>query len=226
MIREQLREHVERASEAFDVVVADTPELRSEAYRLRYQVYCIERGYEPGSDGIEKDEHDDYAGNVLLIHRASDTVVGTVRVVPLLRNPGCEFPMLKACQPDLLRHLPMRTTGEVSRFAISKLRRLSCRDHTLVRLGLMQGIVALSEEMGLTHWCAIMEPFLLRLLQMNAIYFSPLGPVVDYHGMRQPTFGHIRTVLDRIRREQSDVWNYITANGKLWYESERALLVA
>ena len=226
MIRERLREHVERASEAFEVVVADTPALRSEAYRLRYQVYCVERGYEPGSDGIEKDEHDDYARHVLLIHRESDTVVGTVRVVPYARKPGSEFPMMKACQPGLLQQLPLRTTGEVSRFAISKLRRLSCREHTLVRLGLMQGIVVLSEQMGLTHWCAIMEPFLLRLLQMNAIYFAPLGPVVEYHGTRQPTFGHIRTVLDRIQREQADVWSYITANGKLWYDSERALLVA
>lgn len=226
MSGERTHEQVERASKPFDVVVADTHELRLEAYRLRYQVYCIERGYEPGSDGIEKDDYDDYAFHILLIHRDSGTVVGTVRVVPHTQAPGAEFPMMKVCLPGLLRHLPLHTTGEISRFAISKLRRLSCREHTLLRLGLMQGIVKLSELMALTHWCAIMEPFLLRLLQMNAIYLSSLGPVVEYHGSRQPTFGHIRTVLDQIRREQSHVWDYVTLNGKLWYESKAALLAA
>ncbi len=34
------------------VLVADTPELLSEVFRLRYQVYCVEKGYEPGYDGI------------------------------------------------------------------------------------------------------------------------------------------------------------------------------
>jgi N-acyl amino acid synthase of PEP-CTERM/exosortase system len=85
----------------------------------------------------------------------------------------------------------------------------------MVRLGLIHGIVRLSHEMGLTHWCAIMEPALLRLLQMNAIRFNPLGPTVEYHGIRQPTYGHIKTVLNRIRCEQCDVWNYITWGGLL-----------
>jgi N-acyl amino acid synthase of PEP-CTERM/exosortase system len=87
----------------------------------------------------------------------------------------------------------------------------------MVRLGLMQGVVHVSEQLGLTHWCAIMEPFLLRLLQMNAIYFSPLGPLVEYHGMRQPCSANIQSGLDRLQRDQWDVWNHVTLHGKLWY---------
>jgi len=138
-----------------------------------------------------------------------------------------DFPMTRACQPGLLRHLPLHRTGEISRFAISKqLRRSNLREHSLLRLALMQGIVRMSDALGLTHWCAIVEPFLLRLLQMNAIHFSPLGPVIEYHGPRQPTCGHIHTVLERIRREQWDVWNYITCGGTLARGSDRELLVA
>jgi len=55
-------------------------------------------------------------------------------------------------------------------------------------------------------------------LQMSAIHFVPTGPLVEHHGMRQPSFGDIETVLSRIQREQWDVWNYLTMGGKLWYE--------
>jgi len=87
-------------------------------------------------------------------------------------------------------------------------------------------LAGMSEQLELTHWCAIMEPFLLRLLQMNAIYFAPMGPVVEYHGIRQPTSGRIVAVLDRIKREQPPVWEYITQNGQLWYGANQVRLVA
>jgi len=53
----------------------------------------------------------------------------------------------------------------------------------------MSGIANVRDQLRLTHWCAIMEPFLLRLLQMNAIHFIPVGPLVDYHGLGQPSYG-------------------------------------
>jgi len=96
----------------------------------------------------------------------------------------------------------------------------------MVRLGLMQGILRLSSELGLTHWCAVMEPVLLRLLQMNAIYFAPLGSLVEHHGYRQPAYAHSGTVLERIRSESRDVWDYITMDGTLWYENVPDWLVA
>ena len=68
----------------FDVVDANTPELLEEAHRLRFQVYCVENPYEspeshPG--GLEADEFDSHSAHVLLRHRATDTYVGTVRLI-------------------------------------------------------------------------------------------------------------------------------------------------
>ncbi len=218
----ETRTHV---GESFSVVLADTPAQKLESYRLRYQVYCVERGFEPGRNGIEKDAADDRSCHALVIHNATQTALGSVRIVAPAASP-IRYPMANVCQPDLLSQLPLNTTGEVSRFAVSKARRMDCRDTAMVRLGLIQGIVQLSHEMGLTHWCAIMEPALLRLLQMNAIHFAALGPTIEYHGVRQPAYGHIRTVLDRIRREQREVWNYITLGGILCYQRSRECLVA
>jgi N-acyl-L-homoserine lactone synthetase len=198
------------------VLVADTPELISEVFRLRYQVYCVEKGYEPGYNGMESDEFDSDARHVLLIHRASGEPVGTVRIVPPSPQSGLHgLPMTAVCPPSVMRNLPPRTTGEISRFALSKQRRMSCRAGSMVRLGLMQGIVRLSSELGLTDWCAIMEPMLLRLLRMNAIHFAPLGPLVEHHGLRQPSHGTIASVLAQMWAQQWDVWSYVTLGGTL-----------
>jgi N-acyl amino acid synthase of PEP-CTERM/exosortase system len=67
--------------------------------------------------------------------------------------------------------------------------------------------------MGLTHWIAVMERSLLRLHESNAIRFEPLGPLVSYHGIRQPASGAIQAVLARIRREQLPIWQFLTDGG-------------
>jgi N-acyl-L-homoserine lactone synthetase len=210
------REIIASADECI-VLIANTLELISEVFRLRYQVYCMEKGYEPGYNGMESDEFDSDARHVLLIHRASGEPVGTVRIVPPSPKSGLHgLPMTAVCPQSVMRNLPPRTTGEISRFALSKQRRMSCRAGAMVRLGLMQGIVRLSSELGLTDWCAIMEPMLLRLLRMNAIHFAPLGPLVEHHGLRQPSHGDISRVLAQMSAQQWEVWNYVTLGGTLW----------
>lgn len=207
---------VNAANENYIVEVADSPTLLAEAFKLRHQVYCVERGFE-SSNGQESDGYDTNARHVLLRNRVTGQVLGTVRVVlPTLRT-GVGLPMQQVCDSALLSGLPMYTTGEISRFALSKERRAGTGEAgVFMRLGLMQGIVCVSQDAGLTHWCAIMERSLLRLLQATAIHFHPVGPVVEYHGVRQPVHGCISTILDRIRREATPVWSYITQDGSLW----------
>jgi hypothetical protein len=61
-----------------------------------------------------------------------------------------------------------------------------------------------------------MEPVLLRLLQATAIHFEGAGPVVKYHGPRQPAVCAIAPMLQRMKREQPALWGYLTGNGALW----------
>src|SRR5438105_11030928 len=68
----------------FEVVRADTPSLLDEAYRLRYQVYCVENRYEDPDqqvNGRERDVYDDRSVHSLLIHRRSGVAAGTMRVI-------------------------------------------------------------------------------------------------------------------------------------------------
>lgn len=201
----------------FSVEQVTTLEALSGAQRLRYQVFCQERNILPGHNGVETDFYDPRSRHVVLRHRRSGELVGTVRVVHGVRdNPWASLPIQHVCDPSLLRHLPLNTTGEVSRFALRRLPALSdVRTALLLRLALMQGVLRASRDLGLTHWCAVMEASLLRLLRTASVNFDPIGPIVEYYGRRQPAFAHIDTLLTNGREERPGIWTYVTDNGAL-----------
>lgn len=220
-----VHENVGNIDSEIEVTLADTPELVAECFRLRYQIYCLERNFEPGCDGYETDEFDRFSQHVLLSYRETGEALGTVRLILPSRHTGLSrLPIARVCEPELLSCLPAGTTGEISRFAISKQRRQSYRFGALVRLGLMQGVMKLSYRLGLTHWCAVMDPVLIRLLGIHSINFLPLGPLVEYHGWRQPTAADIGAVCQRVRLEQPSVWEYVTLRGALEQSDQKELV--
>lgn len=189
-----------------------------EVFRLRYQIYCVERGFEPGLNGREKDRFDALSKHVLLRHRPTGLAIGTVRlVIPRLGGPGAALPMEEIANPPLLRTLPRLRIAEVSRFALSKqLRAVSACTGSLARLALVRGIVQLSASMRLTHWCGLMEPKLLRLLGTSGIHFMPMAGLVEHHGLRQPSVVGLPEMLERVYREKPAVWEFITYGGMFW----------
>ena len=204
---------------------ANTFDLVRRAQEIRYQVYCVEHPFENPADHPdrrEKDARDQHSVHSLLIHRATGHAVGTVRLVLPRRDALHEsFAIQRTTQPSLLQPLPLRTTAEVSRFSISKQIResLNVADTDLaverligplMSLGLIQTLVRMSNQHSITHWCALMEPKLLRMLAAMAIHFKPLGGPVEYHGLRQPCYCHIETVLDRVRHDRPMFWQILT----------------
>jgi N-acyl amino acid synthase of PEP-CTERM/exosortase system len=228
----------------FRTVSADTPDLIRQAQEIRYKVYCVEHLFENSAehpDGREKDEFDAHAVHSLLIYRPSGQPVGTVRLVLPRRDvPEKSFAIQGLIGPSLIagdRYFPLLTTAEVSRFSISKqLRRrkrdtlygddVACskapdnstdrRSGPLMSLGLIQTLVRMSAQHSITHWCAVMEPKLLRFLAAMGIHFEPIGPWVEYHGLRQPCYCHIGTILDRVKCEKPMFWEVLTDGGTLW----------
>jgi N-acyl amino acid synthase of PEP-CTERM/exosortase system len=226
MIRSALENAILALREEVSVEIADTPALLWEAHRLRHQVYCVEHAYETGQNGIERDEYDDFARHAVVRWRQTGEVVGTVRLVlPKTPAGGDDFPLQHVCDPALLRGLPRATIGEVSRFALAKqmtrqVRSMSAASCSLLRLALIQGAVWLSAEARPTHWLAMMEPTLLRLLCATGLHFVPLGPPVNYHGVRQPVVAELGPTLARLAYEQPVVWDFITRGGT-WYRTSQ-----
>src|SRR3546814_20846664 len=81
----------------------------------------------------------------------------------------------------------------------------------------------MSLDHGICYWCAVMERPLLRLLARLGINFEDVGPLVDYHGRRQPCFLKLDTMLQQVRAERPDVWQILTDGGRHWTRPERAL---
>jgi len=227
----------------FETMTADTPELLPLAQRIRYQVYCVENHLENPADhpdALECDEFDAHAVQSLLVHRRTQAALGTVRLVlPLPHAPQESFAIQRLSNHPALRGsraLPLRSTAEVSRFSISrkfgrcvtdmKTKRdpfetaLACETRVrpsspLMRLGLIQALVRMSVDNGITHWCAVMEPTLLRMLAAMAVHFEPIGSLVEYHGWRQPCFCNVADVLCCVKRERPAFWDVLTLGGAL-----------
>ena len=98
---------VEAYQNAFDGVPVSTLAQLEAGYRLRYQVFCIENKiFDPAKNpgGLECDAYDEHSVHAVLLHRTTQTIVGTVRLV--LPKPGarqgsllfhqlCRHPRLK-----------------------------------------------------------------------------------------------------------------------------------
>lgn len=183
-----------------------------EVYRLRYKVYCLECGYEKASDymdGLESDDFDDVSTHFIAAEKQSGKVVGTARIIHA-QEKG--LPALKyfKLQKELLPDVPMSQVGEISRLAISKEYRRqvvdnAIQDNKVVSIrqrnagkrlrrrfeadlvcGLYHSIYQESIERGMTHLFAVMSEGLFAILQRWGLEFKPVGPVVDYHGLRRP----------------------------------------
>jgi N-acyl amino acid synthase of PEP-CTERM/exosortase system len=74
----------------------------------------------------------------------------------------------------------------------------------------------MSAKFGITHWYAVMEPTLNRLLQRFNADLKPIGPAVDYYGIRQPCFDTVDDMLARAFQKNRDIWDLVTDEGKIW----------
>lgn len=137
--------------------------------------------------------------------------------------------------------LPRNTIAEASRFAISKVckKRLmddeypwgsgQLNDQQLavmkemerrviphITLGLILAVVRMSVGHNITHWYAVMEPALIRLLKRFDLDFVPIGSMVEYHGKRQPCVLDVGKALAVMERNSPEVWALLTDNGLTW----------
>jgi N-acyl amino acid synthase of PEP-CTERM/exosortase system len=82
----------------------------------------------------------------------------------------------------------------------------------------------MSMQHGITHWCALMEPTLLRMLAAMAIRFKPIGPMVEFRGRRQPCYIDLSEMLNAVLCERPTFWEMITDGGSLRACAEAAAL--
>ncbi len=167
---------------------------RRQVYRLRYEVYCLETGYEDAQaypDGFERDRWDADAWHFLC--RSHDgRPMGTVRLIPATDEP---LPMELCCRITAPEFKRIRaTSAEVSRLAVLRSPRCRggarfgdrhsglvedcCRLETPL-LGLLRLVYHRWMREGLTHLLAMMDRRLQLLLRKQGLRFRPIGPEVE-----------------------------------------------
>ncbi len=109
----------------FSIVEAHTDDLKEQAYKLRYEVFCEENGHKLFTDtpeGLEMDAYDERARHFLLIYIPTGEVAGTVRVViPGQEKSLFSIPLQELCDHPMLFN-PRLIGGvcEISRLCMSK----------------------------------------------------------------------------------------------------------
>lgn len=209
---------VEDFERYFNVVFANTEQLKQEVYGVRYRVYCEEFNYEATDlfpEQQEKDEYDDISMHCLITHKASGKSAGCVRLVPALeQQPSFLLPLEKYCDESIDKpfvknlQLDRLKECELSRLAVDQTFRRrpgeqmsrfgsltvldvpenEQRTFPLIAVSAFVAAIALTDLCGRNSVFAMMEPFLPRLLKRSGIYFVRSGQDVDYHGIRAPYF--------------------------------------
>jgi N-acyl-L-homoserine lactone synthetase len=163
--------------------------LLEQSYNLRYQVYCIERGFLPASDypdQLEIDEFDKHSIHVGVLNAQGD-LVGTAR---LIEPSSAGLPVFHHC--SLFEDAPSLNQRranviEASRLAVSRRTDVSERRMGVdIVLHIFKGLYQASKRHGFTHWLAATEKSLQRLMLKYGFPWRPVGPESDYYGMVAP----------------------------------------
>lgn len=217
--------------EYFSVVPANTPKLRDAAHALRYQVYCVEHPFENPAEQTgerERDRYDDHAEHAVLIYKPTGDVVGCVRLILPLPSRGVSALPIRALLAPADQAILDRTNpakiAEISRYAVSKAFRrregdgmypdvsmmeLAASDVRRlvphISLGLFRGVAQVAGDCGVDTVCAAMSPALLRLLERFGLKFDPLGPPIEYHGLRQPCIADGEALLRGLHDRHAEI---------------------
>lgn len=225
----------------FKFLEASTRQLKEQAYRLRYEVYAIECGFEnPGDfpDKLEQDEYDPCAVHFVAVNEY-DEVMGTIRLI-LENKKG--FPVDHAADTSGFKDRPRdRCLAEVSRLAVSKnMRRRSedglygvetyldmsqggvfdapykrrgseKRQKPMVILGLYKAVYLKCRDLGITHMIMITEDKLFHALCRFGFIFHQIGPSVEYHGTRTPYGTSWDTIERHMSEKHEDILKFLTS---------------
>jgi N-acyl amino acid synthase of PEP-CTERM/exosortase system len=189
-------------------------------FKLRFEVYCEEKGFLDPSDypyGMEMDEFDQDAVH-LVVHGDGNLPIGYMRLIDGVNGPG--YPMF-AHGMEVYDDFALPPSGEaieISRMIVrsdyrhairltddgfSRSSRLPACDaknaSDLVQLKLLRLMYrhAVDNDAGWIY--AAMEPTLHRKFRMMGIPFGPIGPAADYFGEVKPyamDLRHMEEVLE------------------------------
>jgi N-acyl-L-homoserine lactone synthetase len=169
-------------------LIDNDPRLMDQSYRLRYQVYCLERAFLNAGDypeQLERDEFDRYSLHVGVVDGQQE-LVATSR---LIKVSMWGLPLFRHCQIFPQETELYRETNrlvEVSRLCMSRQLRQRGHGRASAATTLYRALYQASKRAGFTHWLVATEHSLQRLVTSFGFPFRPIGPRTDYFGPVAP----------------------------------------
>lgn len=191
----------------YRAILADTEESRNIHYNLRYQVYCLEKGYEPRGkfqDELEKDDYDDNSVHFLIQDRHNGHWLGTARLV--IAEPK-KLPIRKftEIEEDKLDSNEKKV-AELSRLSILRGYRQTGQkvydsgkaNEPEILLGLIRAANAYCKEAGIKNWLFLCRRAIRRIVSKVGIKIDIVGPPCEHRGTRYPFLGRLNSGFDGI----------------------------
>jgi len=195
----------------YEVILADSPATQAIHRKIRYHVYCVERGYEDPAaypNGEESDLWDDDAVQFVARERVSGRCVGAIR---LILPRAVDFPVetLGCLSPAASLKLRRRQLGELSRVCIVRTPQAWMYQGTLTRglghvpknrelevlIGLVRAVTVFGLQRGIERCYVLITEAFARLLGRLGLVLEPAGEPVDHRGLRSPYLYLLRDSL-------------------------------
>jgi len=192
----------------FELFLADTDDGIALNQRVRYQVFCLEKGFEDAAefpDGREHDKWDDVSIHFVVRERATGHWVAATRIILPLAD---QFPVeeQEGFVPGHAEGIPRHTLSEVSRICIvrdggavvafpggpsgawtEEVAGVSDRRRERdVLVGLVRAITEYALDHGLRLGYMLITDAFAKLLQRLGVVFHQVGEKTEYRGMRAP----------------------------------------
>lgn len=208
--------------------------LMNSIYELRFQIYCLERGFLPADDYPDQREVDEYDADSehFCTFNAKREVVGYVRLVSA--DSEQSFPFHRHC-PTLYNDVylpPVAESAEISRLVVRQDYRRR-RGDTLVgmtadeslqntgherRINSPQILMNLYRQMyihslqnGIRYWYAAMEaPVATAMKRIMNFGFRQIGPPTDYYGIVVPYVLDLRELEERVGATNPDLMAWLS----------------
>lgn len=195
----------------YEVLLADEPASLALHYQLRYQIYCVEKGYErPDAfpDGQESDAFDGDSVHFICRDRFDGETVGALRLV-MPRAPRFPCEVLGQFDASVETGIARPQLAEISRLCLARhvdkrqaASELPSGDvagqiPALVRC-LYQAAYEFSVRQNLTHWLGFTSPGLRRMLLSQSVQLDAIGKPLQFRGMRQAYLIHWRRSSDQL----------------------------
>ncbi len=221
----------------FETVLCDTAESRSIHYKVRYQVYCRETGFEDPtgfSDGKEKDIHDGNSVHFAVRDPANGRWVAAMRLV--LGRGGC-MPSEQMCNLVPVSEDPAQRSNvvEFSRLCVVESHRRHNRDRSQVKiidgqsgkvsatvphpkypeilLGFIRAVFAWSRENEVSHCYFLINRALARTLKRLNLKLDQVGDSCEHRGTRTPYVVNLRVSEQRML-EKLSVFRELNSHGR------------